>query len=213
MSDVEARLIAFDRHKDDLIHHLQKACGRRSFDPDTSWRHLRLFAWRYLLEEADAETRKRVPKRIKQLRDLGNLLSEARAALDKMRGPMFVKWCEIHGGMDVFHPINERRFDELTAGIADLGTAASGAAEDMRRKQGKPPGSGVLPPDFVIGLEQAYRNITGKPGTVSRGQFAQFIVKFMAALGREIEIEAVVQAVRAAKTSERWGRSPLAGKV
>jgi hypothetical protein len=209
MNDIEARLIAFDRHKDDLLCHL-KVCEQQS---DEAWRHIRLFARRCLLEEADAETRNGTPDQVKQLRRLENILGKARAALDEIRGPVFVKWCEARGNPDFLCPsmaAYENKFDELTAGIADLETAASRAAEDARRKPGKPRGTGVLNSDFIVSLEHAYRSITGKPGTASRGQFAQFIVKFMGALGRKIEIEAVVQAIRTAKAGERWGRSALA---
>ena len=50
---IEARLKAgFDQHRADLLGHLQKVCERlpktKSFDPDKSWRHLRLMASRYL---------------------------------------------------------------------------------------------------------------------------------------------------------------------
>ena len=84
--DYEERLAAFDQHKNDLLRHLQKVCEQRpkteSFNSDTAWRDIRLYAWRYLQEEADAEIRRRIPTSVEHLRDFEKILREARAARD-----------------------------------------------------------------------------------------------------------------------------------
>ena len=210
---IGARLTAFDRHEKGLLRHLQNVCEcppkTKSFDSDTAWRDLRLHAWSYLQQAVRREMAPNID-RVKELRQLEKVLRGARTKLEDVRGPVFVEWCEANGNPDFLDPsiaVYEDRFDALLEGVADLGMAASRAAEYMRRKPGKPRGTGPLQPDFVVRLEQAYRSITGKQGTASRGQFAQFIVKFMGALGCRIEIEAAVKVIVAAKKSERWGRS------
>jgi hypothetical protein len=42
---IEARLAAFDRHRDELIGHLQKVSKRatKSLDPKYAWRHVRVW--------------------------------------------------------------------------------------------------------------------------------------------------------------------------
>jgi hypothetical protein len=214
---IEASLIAFDRHKNSLLRHLRKVYAQRSktksFDSNEAWRHIRLLAWRYLVEETDVEARKKAPAadRVEQLCRLGEVLKEARAALEKVRGPVFVEWCEAYGNPDFTDPIisvYENKFDKLLPGLE---TAASRAAEHMRRKKGRPYGSGVLQPEFVVALEYTYRGITGKPGGACEGPFAQFVMKFLKALGHTPKEDAVVKVLKTARKSPRWGRSPLAG--
>ena len=84
----ERRLAAFDRHKDDLVAILQKVCERRAkpFDKNGAWRHIRIYARRYLEGEARAkEKQKMVPAadRSKSLRQLGNTLRQARCMIDE----------------------------------------------------------------------------------------------------------------------------------
>jgi hypothetical protein len=227
---IEAGETAFDRHKDDLLDHLQKVCNRtpkKSFDPDESWKSLRLMAWIYFRNEATvAQDRKAVPAadRVKLLRELGNALREARCKLEAashhdLRGAWFVEWCVTHGDPDLleFLEFFENQFDkcvaDVVAGLADLETAASRASEGVRRKSGRPGGTSVLQHDFIINLEATYRHITGKPGRVGPGPFAQFVDKFLEAVGRRSKKETVIRAIKAAKKREqkdpatsRWGR-------
>jgi hypothetical protein len=179
-------------------------------------------AWRYLEEEATLEEKRMmVPAadRVELLLQLGNALGEARCKLDETRHHvnlvvLFEEWCKARGIPD-FTDRHVGIFDEavsdLIAGLAYMETAASRAAERVRPKHGRPIGTGVLQPDFIIDLELAYRDITGKPGGAGPGPFAQFVMKFLEALGRRtIEEPTVIKVIRAAKKSERWGRSPLA---
>jgi hypothetical protein len=215
--DYEERLAAFDQHKNDLLRHLQKVCEQRpkteSFNSDTAWRDIRLYAWRYLQEEADAEIRRRIPTSVEHLRDFEEILRKARAALEKVRNPVFLEWsAAAHGSPDFTKAITEiyeRKFDELLPGLE---MAASRAAEHMRRKKGRPYGSGVLQPEFVVTLEYMYRGITGKPGEADERLFAQFITKFLAALRRETTVDAVLKVIERARKSDRWGRGVLLGK-
>jgi len=236
---VEARLTEFDRHKDDLLGHLQKVCDRqpqtKSFDRDECWRRLRSIAAGRFWREANVE-KNRVPAatRVKMLRQLGDALSAARCQLDEawhhqIRGVLFVEWCEAHGNPDFTDPIIDRYsmdFDKLVggmvAGLADLETAASRAAEyaaAVGGKPGPPGGASPLQHEFIIDLEHAYRDITGKPGRVGGGPFSQFIEKFLEAMackstrGTPLKKATIDRAIKAAKEREerdpatsRWGR-------
>ena len=227
---IEARLKAgFDQHRADLLGHLRKVCERspktKSFDPDKSWHHLRLMAWRYLHEEARAEEKRMmVPPadRVELLCQLGNALREARCKLDDarnhvIRGVLFVEWCEAHGNPDFTDPIMglyDTKFDkvvaDMVAGLADLETAASRAAEQVRQKPGRPGGTGVLQHDFIVSLEYAYQGITGKRGGAGPGPFAQLVIKFLQALQRSNAEQSVIEAIKAAKKrAGKWWGQPI----
>jgi hypothetical protein len=225
---IAERLTAFDRHGDDLLDLLQKCCERRpktkSFDLDKSWRRLRHMARRYL--EMENEARAKPPAdRVELLHEFGKALRKAHRKFggmmrDDIRGYLFVEWCEAHGKPDFTDPIIglfEKEFEKVVAGVvaglAALETAASRAAEQVRQKRGRPGGTSVLPHDFVIGLESTYRDITGKAGRVGWGPFAQFVEKFLEAVGRESNKESIIRLIKAVKQREqkdpatsRWGR-------
>jgi hypothetical protein len=226
---IEARLTAFDQHRNELHAILRKVCERRpktkSFDKNKSWRHLRFMAGVYLREQASVKQ-----KQIELLRELGNALREARCKLGEARhhvtrGVLFVEWCEAHGNPDFTDPIIglvENKFDDVVAdvvaGLADLETAASRAVEETRQPPGRPMGTSVLQHDFIINLESVYRDITGKTGGAGPGPFVRFVMKFLEALRRKSEEQTVIKAIKAAKKREeknpatsRWGRSLLAG--
>jgi hypothetical protein len=219
----EARLKAeFDRHRGDLLGHLQKVCEcppkTKSFDPDRAWISLSLLASRYLIDEAYVEEKRMMEPaadRVKRLRQLGNALWEARCKLDEWRhhvicGVLFEEWCKARGIPD-FTDRHVAIFDDavadLIAGLAYLETAASRAAERVRQKPGRPGGTAVLQQDFLISLELAYRDITGKPGGAGPGPFAQFVKKFLEAVGRTSTEQGIIKAIKAAKKRREWGRS------
>ena len=98
--------------------------------------------------------------RVKRLRQLGNALRDARRIADEamktVRGHWFVEWAEANGNPDFTDPIIDRfeeEFDKRVAGLAGLETAAFRAAEAVRKKKGRPPGTAVLTHDFIVGLE------------------------------------------------------------
>lgn len=221
---IEARLAEFDRHEDDLLTILQKVCERttKPFDRKYAWRQVRFYARRYLEEAEEKQLMVPAANRVELLRQLGNALRQARCKLDEARhhdcGALFVEWCEAHGNPDFTDPIMglyEAKLDEVVAGVvaglADLETAASRAAEQVRQKPGRPGGTGVLQQDFIIDLESAYRDITGKPGGAGAGPFARFVMEFLEALGRTSESDSVIETIKAAKKRKEWGQSFFAG--
>ena len=217
---LERRLAAFERHKEDLLAILQKVCERRAkpFDKKDAWRRIRIYAWRHL--EARSEEKQKLPasQHRKSLRELGNALSQARCKLDETKGRalvvLFEEWCKARGipDFDDRHvPIFNEVLADRIAGLAHLEAAAFCAVERVRQDPGRPRGTGVLQQDLIIALELAYRDITGKPGGVGSGPFAQFVMRFFEALGSARAEQSVITAIKAAKKRREWGRSVLAG--
>jgi hypothetical protein len=238
---IEARLAAFDRHRDDLLSMLQNVYERepkaKSFDKNEAWRHLRFIAWCFFQDERSREKEKmKVPAadRLKRLLQLGNALGDARRKLDEamhhaVRGGLYIEWCIAHGNPDFLDPIIdvfEREFDRVTSdvveGLAALETAALCAAEDVRQNQvrgrGRPGGTSLVGHGFILSLERMYRESTGKRAGSGAGPFARFVKKFLEALGKGMDRRSIIKAIKTAKKREeenlatsRWGRSRSSG--
>ena len=116
-----------------------------------------------------------------------------------------MEWAEANGNPDFTSPIIvrfEEEFDKRVAGLAGLETAAFRAAETVRKKKGRPPGTAVLPHDFIVNLERAYRDITKRKAGAGSGPFFRFVIEFLTALGRECSDETVIEAIKAARKRE-----------
>jgi hypothetical protein len=217
---VEAEIAAhetnFERHKDELLDLLRKVYERspktKPFDANNAWRHLRFVAYVYFRREAEvSQKRARMPAgdRAKLLRQLGNALRDARRKADEamktVRGYWFVEWAEANGNPDFTDPIIvrfEEEFDKTVAGLAVLETAAFRAAETVRKKRGRPPGTAALPHNFIVSLESVYRDITKGNSGAGPGPFARFVKEFLTALGRECPQQSVIEAIKDAKKRE-----------
>ncbi len=232
---VEAEIAAhetnFERHKDELLDLLRKVYERspktKPFDANNAWRHLTFVAYVYFRREAEvSQKRARMPAgdRVKLLRQLGNALCVARRKADEamktVRGYWFVEWAEANGNPDFTDPIISRfeeEFEKRVAGLAGLETAAFRAAETARNRDGRPPGTGVLPHDFIIPLAGVYRDITKANSGAGDGPFARFVWEFLTALGRadDIEYESMIDAIKGARlwslkhSAREWGSSPF----
>ena len=161
--------------------------------------------------------------RVKLLRQLGHALRDARRKADEamktVRGHWFVEWAEANGNPDFTDPIigrYEEEFEKRVAGLVVLETAAFRAAETVRKKDGRPPGTTVLPHDFIIALESVYRDITKGNAGAAMDHSLEFVMKFLTALGRECPDETVIEAIKDAKKREekrpatsKWGRHHL----
>ncbi len=212
---IEARLTAFDRHEEtflDLLRKVQRSPKTKPFDSNGAWRSLRFLAFVYLQREWEVSQQQAMMPagdRAKLLRQLGNALRDARCKADEamktVRGHWFVEWAEANGNPDFLDPIIDRfseEFDKRVAGLAVLETAAFRAAETVRRKRGRPPGTTALPHDFILNLEKAYRNITKKKAGAGSGPFFRSVIEFLTALGRECSDETVNEAIKAARKRE-----------
>ena len=166
-AETAARKTNFERHKKELLDLLRKVYERerntKPFDTHGAWRHLRILAHLYFRSEAEvSQEQAMMPAgdRVKLLRRLGNALRDARCtadeAMETVRGRWFVVWAEANGNPDFLDPIIDRfgeEFDKRVAGLAVLETAAFRAAETVRGKSGRPPGTAVLPHDFIVNFE------------------------------------------------------------
>jgi hypothetical protein len=222
---IEAGLTAFDRHRDELLAILQKACERtpkiQSFDKDDSWDRVRYFARAYLQRAAEKMSVRPAADRAELLGELGAVLGEAHrkiseVVLSDVRGCLFVEWCEAHGNPEFTDSIIDRvdtKFGDvvadLVAGLADLETAAFRAAEEARRPPGRPRGTSVLRPEFIFYLESVYKISTGKTGGAGRGPFVRFVMKFLEALSRKTEEQTVIKAIKAGRRTRKISRRSL----
>jgi hypothetical protein len=231
-SETAAHLIAFDRHRTKLLDPLREVYERspkaKPFDANNAWKSLRFLAYIYLRGEAEVSQKQAMMPagdRAKLLRQLGSALRAARRKADEamktVRGHWFVEWAEANGNPDFTSPIVDRfeeQFDKRVAGLAVLEIAAFRAADAVRKKKGRPPGTAVLPHDFIISLESTYREITKGKSGAGPGPFARFVEQFLIALGRECTAQSVIEAIKDAKKREerhpatsRWGRSLFDG--
>jgi hypothetical protein len=216
MSSSEA---GFGRYKADLLAMLEKVCGK-DFDAEECSLILEMFelgGW-----PADAGRTKRLPTAnyTKLLVKLRHSLCEARQTVDEvMRNSvlhfrLLGAWCDEQIDPDLQDVIEvqlDHEFHKLVkdvvAGLAALETAALRAAEERRKRPGRPRGTGVLRAEFIIELESAYRYMTGKPGGAGPGPFARFVKKVMESRGRTITEQSVIEAIKTAKKHKEWGRS------
>jgi hypothetical protein len=229
-SEFSERLSAFARHKEELIAMLREEYERegkaQSFNEERAWYDLEGAALVYLHHEAAVnERRSAAPasERVEKLLRFGNALREAHQVADKVmpvvRGHLFVEWCEANGNPDFTDPIitkYETAFDNLVAGLPALEKAAFRAAEDARKGPGALAGTSILPHHVILQLESTYREIAKRKAGAGAGPFANFVIKFLNALGRNLAHGSVVDAIKDAKKWEKsnpktseWGRSLL----
>jgi hypothetical protein len=114
-AEIEARLAAFDEHKEKLLDPLrnvhESGPKTKSFDTRGPWQHLRILAHLYFRSEAEvSQEQAMMPAgdRVKLLRQLGNALRDARCTADEamktVRGHWFVEWAEANGNPDFLDP-------------------------------------------------------------------------------------------------------------
>jgi len=209
-------LAEFDRHRDDLLRLLQQECKRtgKPFDSDWACRSLKIHAQYYLNQEASTPiTATRCRHIAAELRQLEQTLKEAADKLKETwrhdnRDFLFAEWCKTHGDPYWDDPrmiLFEGRFDAMVAttleNLTELKTNTSHAADQLRRKPGRPRRSGMLQDDFLNHLESTYRNITGERGGAGAGPFSRFAVKFLAAVGQTVKEQTVIKRFRAIRKS------------
>jgi hypothetical protein len=87
---------------------------------------------------------------------------------------------------------------EVVASLATLEAAARRAALNVLPKAGRPCGTGILPMEDIIALASVYQCSTGQKPIMGAGAFAQFVEKFLAAVGRggDTAEDYVVQALK-----------------
>jgi hypothetical protein len=230
-----ARLNDFDGHKETLLDLLRKEYERaakaklrkahrhgaqaKPFNADRAWQSLRFVASVYLQQGARRQAAIPVSDRVELLMKLGDALRDARRTIDEalqtVGGDWFAGWAVQHGDPDFTDPRIERYHDEFQARIAhlkDLEAAADQAAKMIRRGRGRPPGTTNVPDGVILSLESAYQNSTATKAGTRQGPFERFVRQFLTALGLACSQQAVVDAIRAAKSRDPFAIA-ISGKT
>jgi hypothetical protein len=218
-------LDAFDKHRDPLVNNLRDLYqdDSKSFDADKAWHALTRLAKFYFWREEMKEGTMPASIRAKRLEQLAKALGGAhdelvRAMQDDVGGDLF-KECVYETGIPLASALHDDDVDDsFVLGIADgikntaanlatLKTAARQAAHDVRPGKGRPKGTSVLPPEYIIALGDLYRRSTGSKLGEDDGSFAQFVLAFLAALRRRNIADATVtDAIRDARTHSLQNR-------
>jgi hypothetical protein len=211
---------SFERYRADLLAMLEKV-GGQNFDAEKCSLVFDLFQLCPSVPAADRTRLLPDAEYTKLLINFRNSLREARQTIDEvMRNRtfhfrLFGAWCDEQIDPDLQDVIEvqlDHEFHKLVkdvvAGLVALETAAA-ATEKRRKRPGRPSGTGILPPGFIIELESAYRYITGKSGGAGAGPFARFVKKVLESRGSTITENSVIEAIKTAKKHKEWGRSFL----
>jgi hypothetical protein len=202
-----AELATLEQHRKPLLNILRNEYDRgpksEPFDEDSSWRALVHAAiWPFRRQK---EKHKEVlpARRVERLHELAEALSRARrlaerAMHDDVGWDLFRGWYAEanlsnsstgvinNNGSTLSCPSDE--FEEVVASVVSGSTtieaAASRAAVGVRKKRGPSPGRGILPPAEVYVLVGLYRKSTGLEPNMGPGPFAEFVEKFLHAIGR-----------------------------
>jgi hypothetical protein len=220
---------AFDRHKEALLAMLRNDYERgpkaEPFDANRSWRGLTSLAGTYLWEGMAKKELMPAAEQVARLRELEKIFGKARVMADKamqddVGAALCTSWWE--GTSEYAEALGrfvdlldiDREFEKVVAILAALETAAIRAASNLPTGRGRPKGTAILPRGYIEALAVGYRDWTGlKPGA-GVGPFARFVCKFLAALGRNIEYESVIDAIKDARTRSLqnpsgWAPSPF----
>jgi len=208
----DATLAPFKQHKATLIAQLRKAnaCGPRSksFEAEKPWRRLTELADWYFWQQNHKPMSP--SDRVKRLRRLARVLDQARGMLyDAIRDPvghdllkaLFEEANEppasvVNGDSSVLTRITDE-MENAVASLVRLETAARRAAEMVQTAPGRPKGTSVLPPDYIIALAGVYRESTGLQPGKGDGPFARFVYKFLTALGQKYVVyDSVVASIK-----------------
>jgi hypothetical protein len=224
---IRARLSAFESQKKKLLETLAE--GRRQkerkavFDAEGYWRDLVRAAEFYFW---DVHMRENTPPndlRVKDLTALKQNLSEATVLLRKNDVVIDLMRATFYQGRDPTSKATWTAAPEATpkilselqgavAHLRKLETAASQAANDARRKAGRPQGSSTIPSEQIIVLAKLFRRATARvPGT-GPGPFATFVAAFLDAVGRNIAFDTVsglIKPARKASLAEHGSSSPF----
>ena len=227
----DARLAAFNKHKQELLGLLRKEYERgpklKSFDEERAWHSLAGLAGFYFGGRRQKQATTSAAQRIERLRDIVKVLSAARRLVDRtmqtdVGDDLFSAWWEVTGSEHAkpdgtFDPRHmEREFKQVVKNLGVLERAALHGADHVKRaKRGKPP---VLTRDDFWNLAAIYRENTGSIPPASDGPFADFVMKFLIATGRpdEIGYESLVKSIKHMRqwalthpVARKWGPSPF----
>ena len=217
MAEVEKLLLQFGNHKEMLLSLLCNAYNGDSkaalFDTDRAWHDIKSMAHLYFTQEMVKREAISNAEREARCRKIAEILGGARNMIyDAMRTPDLADdliwgwwggtsecadaWAEVK---DVEPLYIKRQFEKVLEGLAALEVGAVRAADGAHKGRGRPHGTSVLPPDYIIALAAMYRGSTGSKPGAGDGPFAKFVMEFLTALRRNIEYESVIGAIQDAR--------------
>lgn len=210
-TSIEAALTAFDQRKETLLGLLRRAYERgpksKPFDADETWRHLTLLARIYCSRRRARQEMMPAADCMKRLSEIAKALGRARRLVEKsmqddVKGALFSAWYEENVRYDPapIEPLTlvriEDEFDKVVANLFALESSAHRAVNDVRTKAGRPKGTAILQRDDIEGLAALYRQNTGVIPGAGDGPFAKFVMEVLAALGRHLAYESVIDAIK-----------------
>jgi hypothetical protein len=219
-----AKLIRFEKHKKTLLDSLRKvhAGGPKAepFSEYKSWHALVGAANWYFRKKKKGQMAISAARRVERLLDLEKAIGNARgkaekAMSDDIRFDLFKGWWCIENKIFPVKVLYDDRtsflsriFDEINGtvrGLATLQGAAKRAASNIRPRRGPTRGAGLLPMDDIIGLASVYSRSTGQKTTLGDRPFADFIDKFLNAVGQSKSTKKgnVVEALKFARKQAR----------
>lgn len=217
----DAKLVAFNQHKETLLAVLREAHGRgcksEPFDAGQSWRVLSHLAQLYFWDAKIRQKAAPTAVRVKRLRDLAKTLSNARRMIDKANQgdighDLFRSCFAITNKSTALARDDNGSFDPglltdtiktVVEGLVTLETAANRAGDDVRAR-GRPLGTTVLPSHYIIALGDLYHRSTGlKPNTGE--PFARLVREFLTAIGQggNTSVDYVVETIKYARKQAR----------
>jgi hypothetical protein len=226
---VASDLATFGAHKAVLLAALLKVRKRGrgpiDFDAEQVWRDLArladLYFWRERAQQQtipNAALARRAGQLAKAL-DRARVLAKKDHIINDLFSALYV---ETNGpyssaaNQDFENSAVSRALDELEKamdGLLVLTTAARRVA-NTRRPGGRPKGTSVLPPEYIVRLAILFRSSTGTRPGAGEGPFARFASAFLDAVGRKIADSAVIDAIKNARAQSLqqpsdWPASPF----
>lgn len=218
---IDARLAAFDDHKEELLTLLYDVYKRgpqsKGFDRDKAWGDVRFCAGQLFLQEsAKREQLTMSPaNRVKRLRKLADALGRARCAADQaIRDDLGDELCRVwrkrrgkrpeaqQPQQDPLH--TEQEFRKAVENLAALEIAALCAIREIPKRNGRLGGNGILPYGVIIILGRLYLGNTEVSPGAGPGPFARFVLEFLSALGhRNVVYHSVTEAIKNARKADQ----------
>jgi hypothetical protein len=222
---IEERLTEFRKHKEDLLSELQKAYERgpktEPFDKDKLWSEVELVARvQHAVEKIKRETMGAAQRKAR-LGKLAEALTRARSLIEDvietsdLAADLIDSWGGAteytEAGGDLIYIDIEGEINKVLKGITELEEAATRASSSAQTATGRP--SKEDTPGYIYSLAKLYRSCTGlKPG-VGHGPFARIVRAYLAATGRNLARESVVEIIKSARAQARLNARTYASSL
>jgi hypothetical protein len=219
-AEIELKLARFRCHKERLLSLLfHNSNGRRPSEGATNaWSALEAIAYQYLAREILKQTVISNADRAAPYRAIANASQRTKSKIEKevRADPAgYLMKCWLDGTKKLGDATEEfqqqiymeagfqRKVDKALAILSELEAAANQRVKEVHKAAGRPQGTSILPWQYILALEAAYRESTGLEPVRGPGSFADFVEEFLIAVGRTANTarDYVVERVR--KTPEK----------